>query len=299
MTIQSRLSKFLIRFVMTHRKEESILEQRSRLESLACWAIFPRSVSVTPVSADGVPAEWVVTSDVNDDHVILYLHGGGYVVCSVNTHRDLVMRLSRAAKMRALSVDYRLAPEFPFPAALEDATRVYRWLLASGYDPEKIFIAGDSAGGGLTLATLIALRDSGDPLPAGAICFSPWTDLDGTGESMISKAKQDVILHNIRTERMAKAYAGNHELSHPLISPLYADLHGLPSLLIQVGTAEILLDDSTRLAEKARAAGVDVTLEIWDGMDHVFQAQAIILPEARRAIEGVGQFIQDKLTIWQ
>jgi monoterpene epsilon-lactone hydrolase len=252
-------------------------------------------VVVEPVQMNGVFAEWVAASNANPDQVILYLHGGGYVVCSINTHRDLIVRLSRASNMRALAVDYRLAPEHPFPAALEDATCAYHWLLASGYDPAKIIIAGDSAGGGLTLATLISLRDSGDPLPAGAVCLSPWTDLAGTGESMKTKAKKDVILQTIKTKQMANPYAGSHDLKHPLISPLYADLQGLPALLIQVGTDEILLDDSTRLAEKARAAGVDVTLEIWDGMDHVFQAQAIILPEARRAIEGIGKFMRERV----
>ena len=296
MSIQSKLTKPLIRFAMSHRGDESILEQRARLEKLGCWAWLPKDVVVEPALVGNVSAEWITTSNPNPDQVILYLHGGGYTIGSVNTHRDLIMRLSRASQMRVLALDYRLAPENPFPAALEDATSAYLWLLASGCTPGSIIIAGDSAGGGLTLATLVNLRNLGEPLPAGAVCLSPWTDLAGTGESIKTKVKQDVILQTIKTGKMAIAYAGAYDLKYPLISPLYADLQELPPLLIQVGTDEILLDDSTRLAEKVRAAGVDVTLEIWEGMDHVFQAQAIILPEARRAIQGIGKFMQERVT---
>jgi acetyl esterase/lipase len=292
MNIRTKITKSIIHFVIAHRKEESILEQRARLENLTRWARLPKDVAVKSVQVNEIPSEWIVPSNARDDQVILYLHGGGYVVGSVNTHRDLISRVSRAAKMQTLAINYRLAPEHPFPAALEDATQAYRWLLTSGFDPAKIIFAGDSAGGGLTLVTLITLRDSGEPLPAGAVCLSPWTDLAGTGESMKTKAEKDVILQKIKTQQMARAYTGIHDLKHPLISPLYADLRGLPPLLIQVGMDEILLDDSTRLAEKARAAGVDVTLEIWDDMDHVFQAQAIILPEARRAITEISRFMQ-------
>jgi acetyl esterase/lipase len=191
-----------------------------------------------------------------------------------------------------LGVDYRLAPEHPFPAAVEDATAAYRWLVSRGTDPAHIAIAGDSAGGGLTLATLIALRDAGDPLPAAAACLSPWVDLEGVGASMTSKAAVDPFVRKEMIEFMAQQYLGGRDLRTPLAAPLYADLQGLPPLLIQVGTAEVLLDDATRIAERARAAGVEVSLEVWDDMIHVWQLFAPMLPEGQQAIERIGAFIR-------
>jgi acetyl esterase/lipase len=197
--------------------------------------------------------------------------------------------------MRALAINYRLAPEHPYPAALEDAATAYRWLLSQGNDPARIIIAGDSAGGGLTLATLVALREAGEPLPAGAVCISPWTDLACTGDCVHEKAPLDKILSPDGLTRSAKSYAGGHELRSPLISPLYADLRGLPPLLIQVGTDEILLDDAKRIAEKAQIAGVDITLEIWEEMFHVFQIIPF-LPETKQALGQIGDFVSRILT---
>jgi acetyl esterase/lipase len=194
-------------------------------------------------------------------------------------------------------VEYRLAPEHPFPAAVEDATAAYRWLLASGVRPAGIAIAGDSAGGGLTLATLVALRDAGDPLPAAAVCLSPWVDLEGIGDSMATKAAADPFVRKEMIQFMAQQYLGERSLRTPLAAPLYADLHGLPPLLIQVGTAETLLDDSTRIAERARAAGVSVTLDTWDNMIHVWQLFAPMLPEGQQAIERIGAFIREHTTL--
>lgn len=253
-------------------------------------------VNSQSVEAGGVKAEWIVPPNASSDRVILYLHGGGYVMGSINTHRAMVARIARAAQARALALDYRLAPEHPFPAAVEDATAAYRWLLAQGYKPNKIVIAGDSAGGGLVLATLVKLRDANVALPACAVPISPWTDMEGTGASMKTNADKDPMVapsgSNGGLFNMAKAYVGNANPKDPLASPLHADYHGLPPLLIQVGGTETLLDDSTRVAQKAKAAGVKVDLEVWDEMIHVWHVFAKLLPEGQQAIDRIGQYVQ-------
>jgi acetyl esterase/lipase len=223
---------------------------------------------------------------------MLYLHGGGYVVGSIATHRGLAGRLSQAAAARVLLVDYRLAPEHPFPAAVDDAASAYRWLLAQGIESARLVIAGDSAGGGLTIATLVALRDAGVPLPAAAVCLSPWVDLEGSGDSVTTKAAADPLVQKDMLLQLGAWYLAGADPRTPLAAPLYADLRRLPPLLIQVGTAEILLDDATRLAEKATAAGVKVTLESWEDMIHVWQLFAPMLPEGQQAIERIGVFVQ-------
>jgi monoterpene epsilon-lactone hydrolase len=275
--------------------DQSVAEQRVEMEALASLAPIADDVQCEPVEAGGVPAEWVSTSGAADGRIIYYLHGGGYSVGSITTHRELISRLSRAAAARALAVDYRLAPEHPFPAAVEDSTAAYRWLLASGVDPAGVVIAGDSAGGGLTVATLVALRDAGDPLPAAAVCLSPWVDLEGIGESMTANAEMDPTIQREDVLTMAKDYLGGADPRTPLAAPLYADLSGLPPLLIQVGSAETLLDDSTRLAELGRSVGVDITLEPWDDVFHVWQAFALLLPEGRQAIDRIGKFVRERL----
>jgi acetyl esterase/lipase len=275
-------------------QEPSVEQMRTGMEAMVQMAPVPADVERVSVTANGVPAEWVSTPGVDPQRVVLYLHGGGYVIGSINTHRDLAQRISRAAAARVLLIGYRLAPEHPHPAAVEDATAAYRWLLAQGVSPAKLAIAGDSAGGGLTVATLVALRDAGQPLPAAAVCLSPWVDLEGLGESMTSKADVDPMVQRGPLLRMAAMYLNGQNPRTPLAAPLHADLRGLPPMLIQVGTAETLLDDSTRLAERARAAGVDVTLEPWDDMIHVWQAFAMLLPEGQQAIDGIGTFIRQR-----
>jgi monoterpene epsilon-lactone hydrolase len=292
-SLQAKIAKRLLRYQFSGWSEGSIQEQRARQEKTARYARLVADVRRQHVSAYGVEAEWIEAPDA-DPAVILYLHGGAYALGSINTHRELVSRLARAVNVRGLALDYRLAPEHPFPAALEDATAGYRWLLAQGYDPSQIIFGGDSAGGGLALATLVALRDAGKPLPAGAVCISPWTDLAHTGASIQSKAAVDPMLTPESSMRYARTYAGEHELTSPLISPLYADLKGLPPLLIQVGSDEILLDDATRCAVHAREAGVDVTLEVWSGMFHVFQ-MASFLPETKKAVEHIAEFVLQNL----
>lgn len=251
-------------------------------------------VKCEPVSAAGVPAEWIAAPGAADDRVILYLHGGGYVVGSINTHRAMVARISRASRARVLAIDYRLAPEHPFPAAVEDATAAYRWLLAQGFKPKKIVISGDSAGGGLVLSALVALRDAGVAMPAAAVPISPWADLEGTGESVKSKASRDPMVNLEGLSSMAKMYIGNQNPKNPLASPIYADYRGLPPMLIHVGEAEILLDDATRVTERAKAAGVEVDLEVWDDMIHVWHVFAKILPEAQQAIDRIGAYVLER-----
>jgi acetyl esterase/lipase len=268
---------------------------RAYFENMTSLFKVAEDVVCEQVKANGVPAEWISAPGAAQDRVLFYLHGGGYAIGSVNTHRDLVSRLARAAKMRALVIDYRLAPEHPFPAALDDALAAYQWLLAQGLDPSKIAIAGDSAGGGLTVAALVALREQGVALPAAAVCLSPWVDLEGTGESMASRAALDPMVRPEGVKMMAKLYLGNNRARTPLASPLYADIRGLPPLLIQVGTSEVLFDDSARLAERARAAGVDVTFEPWQDMIHVWQFFASMLPEGGKAIERVGEFLRTRV----
>lgn len=252
----------------------------------------PEGVTCTPVDAGGVSAEWSVAAGVDEAKVVLYVHGGGYVMGSAGSHRDVTGRLSKAAGARVLSLNYRLAPEHPFPAPVDDAVAAYRWLLAQGISPGNIAVAGDSAGGGLAIATLLALRDAGEPLPAAGIGISPWVDMEGTGESMTTRAAVDPVVQKEGLLGMAKLYLGAADPKNPLAAPLHADLAGLPPLLLQVGDAETLLDDSTRLAEKARAAGVDVTLKVWDEMPHVWHLFAPILPEGRQAIDEIGSFFQ-------
>lgn len=247
---------------------------------------------VEKVTAGAAPGEWIMTPGADAEKVILFLHGGGYCLGSCDSHRGLASLLSSAAGMRALMIDYRLAPEHPFPAGLEDAVAAYRWLLQRGVDPERIAVAGDSAGGGLTLATLLSLRDAGDPLPAGAVLLSPWTDLALTGESFVTRAELDPMLGKAGMVSTARWYIGDMDPRTPLVSPLYAELRGLPPLLVHVGDHEVLLDDAVRLATRARAAGVDVTLEVWEGMWHVFHATAPRVPEAQRAVERIGEFLR-------
>jgi epsilon-lactone hydrolase len=246
----------------------------------------------TPVTAGGVPAEWISAAGAADDRVILYVHGGGYVMGSIATHREVVARLSKASGARGLALDYRLAPEHPFPAAVDDAVAAYRWLLAQNIKSANIVVAGDSAGGGLTVATLLAIRDAKLPLPAAGVCISPWVDMEGTGESMTTRAKADPVVQKQGLLGMAQLYLGGKDAKSPLAAPLHADLTGLPPLLIQVGDAETLLSDSTRLAEKAKNAGVKVELEVWPEMPHVWHLFAPFLPEGQQAIEKIGKYVR-------
>ena len=272
-----------------------VADMRKGFDVLASKFPLTPEFTFDHVDAGGVPAAWVEAPGVDSGRTILYLHGGGYVIGSIDTHRELAGRLSQAASARVLIIDYRLAPEYPFPAAVEDATAAYRWLLASGgAAAARTVIAGDSAGGGLTVAAMLALREAGDPLPAAGVCLSPWVDMEGTGDSMTAKADVDPMVRHEGLVRMAGLYLNGADPRTPLAAPLYADLSGLPPLLIHVGTAETLLDDATRLSERAKAAGVDVTLESWDDMIHVWHLFAPLLPEGQQAVERVGQYVRQR-----
>ena len=244
------------------------------------------------VDAGGVKAEWITAPGAAADRVILYFHGGGYVLGSIKSHRDMCERLSRAAQARVLLLDYRLAPEHPFPAPVEDARSAYRWLLKQGIRPQRVAFAGDSAGGGLTFAALLAVKQAGDPMPACAAPLSPWVDLEALGESMVSKDAEDPMVKKHLVMEMAKTYIGGGNLRDPLAAPLYGDLRGLPPLLIQVGSRETLLDDAVRMADKAKKAGVEAQLDVVPGMIHVWQIFANRLDEGEQAIQKIGAFVK-------
>lgn len=289
-SLQARLMRAVVRRTLRGWAEGPIAQQRERQAASTRRMPMPKGVRVEPAPVGEVPAAWFTPTPVRPG-ALLYLHGGAYCLGSVASYRAFVAHLAQATRLRTLAIDYRLAPEHPFPAALEDAMAAYRWLLTQGYAPGTLVLAGDSAGGGLTVATLLALREAGLPLPAGAVAFSPWFDLTLGGESVRIRAAQDPMLDAEGLRRCARAYAGDTPLTHPLLSPLFADLRGLPPLLLQVGTAEILLDDTLRLAEAARAAGVAVTVQVWDELFHVFQLLTF-LPESREALLRVAAFVE-------
>jgi acetyl esterase/lipase len=250
------------------------------------------------IKTENIKAEWISTGESEPDRVLFYLHGGGYFLGSARTYRNFVTALAKATRRQAVALDYRLAPEHPFPAALEDALAAYRWLVNTKHiRPEQIVMAGDSAGGGLVLATLIALRDAGEALPAAAVLMSPWTDHNFTGASLVSRAKADPILTPKSLRVHSQYYRGQADPATPLISPLYADLRGLPPLLIQVGSDEILLDDATRLAERAKEAGVSVELQVGEEMWHVWQVFVAQLPEAQQAVAQIRDFITQNTAV--
>ncbi|QDW37335.1 alpha/beta hydrolase [Bradyrhizobium sp. KBS0727] len=248
------------------------------------------------VSAGGVDGEWIQPANAPRDKAVLYSHGGGFRIGSVASHRDLIAQIAVASGCRVLAINYRLAPEHRFPAALDDALAAYDWVLGQGLKPANVAFAGDSAGGNLVLAAMLALRERRLPLPGAAVLMSPWTDLAATGASYVSRAEADPIHQRPMILALAKNYLGGQgDPCDPLASPLYADLTGLPPLLIQVGDCETVLDDSVMLADKARAAGVEVDLQVWDGMIHVFQMFGAELPEAHRAIAEIARFLDRHL----
>jgi len=269
----------------------TVAERRQRLEEQQARLRIRENFREYDAGFSGCAARWLETDNARSDRVVLYLHGGAYVMGSLDTHRELMVRIAGACAARVLGLDYRLAPEFPFPAALHDALAAYRWLLAQGVAPERLMLAGDSAGGGLALATLLALRDAGVPLPAGAMLLSPWTDLTGGGASISSRAAAEPMLGIEMLLECAAFYRGSTDAKEPLVSPHFGDFHGLPPLLIQVGDAEILLDDSKRLAGAALAAGVTVELGIWEEAFHVFQMFPQ-LPETAEALAALGRFFE-------
>jgi monoterpene epsilon-lactone hydrolase len=275
-------------------RDTSVAQMRSDWDAAFGGSTAP--VTCERVCASGVDGEWISPANTPPDKAILYFHGGGFRIGSVESHRDLIAQIAVASGCRVLAINYRLAPEHRFPAALDDALVAYGWMLDRGLNPANIAFAGDSAGGNLVLAAMLALRERSLPLPVAAVLMSPWTDLAATGTSYVSRAEADPIHQRPMILTLAKNYLGGQgDPRDPLVSPLYADLAGLPPLLIQVGDRETVLDDAVMFADLARAAGVDVHLEVWDGMIHVFQMFGAELAEAHRAIASIAQFLNRHL----
>src|SRR5262244_1265108 len=270
-------------------------ERRKRLDAIGSASPVATDIRLETTDANGVAAEWSLAPGSDPSKVLLFFHGGGYCSGSIVSHHGMVTEVGRAARARTLAVAYRLAPEHPFPAALEDARAAYDFLLDHGIAAPKIALGGDSAGGGLTLATMLSLRDGGKPLPGCAWLVSPWTDLQMTGASLAEKADVDPLIQKVYLEELASAYLAGANPKNPLVSPLHADLAGLPPILVQVGSAETLLDDAVRIARRAGAADVRINLEIWPHMIHAWHLWVVQLEEARRAIASAGAFIRARL----
>ncbi len=251
-------------------------------------------VKIARDEINGLYAEWLTPKDRMDDKLLLYLHGGAYVIGGCDMYRQMVSHMARAGRIQALLPEYRLSPEHKYPAAIDDAVGIYRTLLQQGIKPESIVFAGDSAGGGLAVATLLALRDAGDPLPAAAVLLSPFLDVSGSGESMQSRAMQDPWFHAEDVSTIADYYCAADQRREPLVSPVFADVGGLPPLYIQVGDDEILLSDSERIAQKIEVAGGEVELEVWPEMWHVFQMFIGKMPESGRAIRKIGDYVRGR-----
>ena len=294
-SLQSHFFRLVTKHVFgakLRRKFRSVPDLRNIMEQASKHQYIPPGTEIWPVLVNGVPAEWVRAPAAQTNSVILYLHGGAFVSGSPATHRELAVRLSAATQARILVLDYRLAPEYPFPAALQDAISAYHWLLDKGYTENRLVIGGDSAGGGLALQTLIALREKGGALPAAAFFLSPPTDwVRFDGESYSTRADLDPINTLEMCRFTASLYVGDNDSETPLLSPVNIALSGLPPLCIHTGDYEILLSDSVRLADRARAVNIDVELKIWPGMWHDFQLLARFVPEARQSIDEIGQFV--------
>ena len=290
-TLTNRFWRFLLKR-MFQGKHLTIAEYRAQSISAGRFMSRPpKGIEVQHINVDGIQAAWIRPADADKTKVLLHLHGGGYVNGGIASHLMMCIPMAQTLRMNVLLPEYRLAPENPFPAALEDVTKIYHWLLEQGYSSSNIIISGDSAGGGLSLATVLSLRDHHDPLPAAIVCMSPWVDLTMRGQSHRTNAKEDVILKTETLKEWTDCYVGTEKPENPLISPIFADLHDLPPMFIQVGSDEILLDDSIALAEIAPNA----TLKIWDGMWHDWHVFGALIPESKQAFEEIKQFIHTQL----
>jgi epsilon-lactone hydrolase len=283
------------RLLASRPRPTTLAERRQRLDLIGSADPVAGDIRFEPDLVGGVAAEWSLAPGSDVARVLMFLHGGGYCSGSIESHRGMAAEAGRAAGIRTLALGYRLAPEHAFPAALEDALAAYDAIIGSGIDASHVAIGGDSAGGGLTLALMLSLRDAGKPLPACGWLVSPWVDLAMTGASLATKAAVDPILSKAYLEELAHSYLAGVDPRQPLVSPLHADLAGLPPLLVQVGSAETLLDDAVRIAGRAGAADVPVILEIWPHMIHAWHLWAARLPDGRRALASAGIFIRARM----
>jgi monoterpene epsilon-lactone hydrolase len=286
-----------LRWLIKHRNHRELtVEQHRRFVTVAERLVPdpPSHTRTLPIDADGVRADLIATPASEGERHVLFLHGGAFIIGSPNLYRHVTWRIASAARAHVLAVDYRLAPEHPFPAALEDAFTAYNWLVTRGIDPSRIAVMGDSAGGGLLFSLMLRLRDEGYPLPGAAVALSPWTDLALTGASLRVNAIYDPMLSADDPPLFVNDYLAGADPRAPYVSPLYGDPAGLPPTIIQVGSDEVLRDDAVRMADRMRAAGCHVELEIWPRMPHVWHVFVPLIPEARRAIERIGAFVREK-----
>jgi monoterpene epsilon-lactone hydrolase len=295
-------ARALAAFISVGRRESrstidlDVARTRKDVEFLARVFKPVARIRSEPVDAAGVPAEWIAPDGVSTEGVVLYLHGGSFISGSIVSHRTLAGNVAIASGARTLLIDYRLAPEHPFPEGLEDAATAYQWILAQGIEPASVVVAGDSAGGNLSLSLLVLLRDTGRPLPAAAVCLSPNPDLTYSSESWVTNANLDVMISEHLERQAVDVYLRGADPRSPRASPSFADLRGLPPMFLQVGSFEVLRSDVEGFAERARRAGVAVTLEVWPGMQHEWQFAAKILPEGRAAVARIGAFVKAALS---
>jgi monoterpene epsilon-lactone hydrolase len=295
MSIRASLVSLVLRHTVKKQmatfEDPVVMRQRAGLPG----GRLPPGVAVEGVDVAGIPAQWIHTREHSADSVLLYLHGGGYVFGGLESHRGIATRLAEAAGIRVLLLDYRLAPEYRYPAAVEDATAAYRWLLGQGFAASRIVVAGDSAGGGLSAALMVNLKALGLPGPAAAVLMSPWADLAMTGASMQANATADAMLSPDAIRRFAAHYLGEGDPRAPLASPVFADLSGLPPTYVIVGSDEVLRSDSETLVERMNAAGGQAVLQVWPKMPHVFPVLSALIPEGRQAIRDMAAFIRSSL----
>jgi epsilon-lactone hydrolase len=293
-SLRSHFWKFIVR-KMYKEKRMTIAEIRAQDASAGKFTGRPpKDVEVEYVKIGGINAAWIRPADADKTKVLLHIHGGGYVTGSIASYLRMCILMAQILKVNVLLPQYRLAPEYPFPAAIDDVLKIYRGLLSDGYQSKDIIISGDSAGGGLCVALVIAFRDQGEALPAAVICMSPWTDLTMQGHSHMTNSKSESMLNADSLHEWALAYTNEENFSNPLVSPVFADFQGFPPLLIQVSSDEILLDDAIALAEKAKADSVGVSLKIWDGLWHVWQVVGDAIPESKMAFEEISQFVRSQ-----
>jgi epsilon-lactone hydrolase len=300
-SLQSNFFRLLSKALAVYLASKPGVEEWRKISNPSTKPTVPRAVQLQQIKIENVPAEWLIPAQAEDaEKTILYFHGGAWLFGWYNTHRMLVGHIAKQARKQALAVDYRLAPEYPFPAALEDCLAAYHYLLGRGIRPDQVIMAGDSAGGNLVITSMLALRAAGEPLPAAGVCISPATDLTADGVSYNVNANKDAILSSGMYSRFANilqgSFSGGHDLHDPLLSPIYAELHGLPPLLVQAGEDEILLNSITAFVNKARQEGVQVTYEVWPAMWHVWHIYTPYLPEARYAVYSVSRYIDEKLS---